>query len=353
MSMMCSKQFAIIVSVGLLFIVFSFLQIQPQPYQLQYDAKKLSEPEIPTANPLTNEGVALGRLLFYDKILSGNNTQSCGSCHIQQYAFTDGKTKAIGAKGDTVDNNTMSLVNLAWGKKFFWDGRVNSLEELVKHPITHPKEMMQDEKELISELKKHPHYPALFAETFPDESIGMGTISKAIAQFLRTIISNGAALPDSLNITAYTTIGGVDSMAYQKMLRENSFMGMYLRLGIMCTPCHTTESFGGELMANNLLDKNQQQLFKVPSVINSLLTAPYMHDGRFATAEEVITHYDKNISRLHLANRHIKLQPIPNLLTDFDKKNFSAFLALFTDSSVLKNKNFSNPFEEKSFSWGK
>jgi cytochrome c peroxidase len=336
-----------------LLLLFAFTDEKPQPELLPspYDFRKFPDVEMPADNPLTKQGVWLGRLLFYDTLLSGNNRQACASCHMQQYAFTDNKARAVGSKGDTVEFNSMTLINLAAGNRFFWDGRVHSLEELIKHPITHPKEMMQDSVELIKELKTHAHYPALFGRAFPDEAVSMITVSKAIAQFIRIIYSNGiGAQPDLLNIDFYAN-DDIDTVALNRLLAEPTMRGMYSRLGVMCTPCHTSESFGGELMANNLLDARQQQLFKVPSVINALLTAPYMHDGRFATPEAVINHYDSVIEKLPAANPHLHLLPIKNRITDFDKKHFAEFLALFTDSSVLKNPALSNPFASPSFIW--
>jgi len=336
---------------AVLLFAFTDKKPQPEPLPLPYDLRKFPDLEIPADNPLTKQGVILGRLLFYDTLLSGNNRQACASCHLQQYAFTDNQTRAIGAKGDTVEFNTMSLINLAAGNRFFWDGRVRTLEELIKHPLTHPKEMMQDSTQLIAELKNHSHYPALFERAFPDEAVSITTLSKALAQFVRMIYSDGiATLPDTLNVDFYAD-DNIDNVALNRLLNEKTMRGMYARLGVMCTPCHTSESFGGELMANNLLDDGQQQLFKVPSVINALLTAPYMHDGRFATPEAVLNHYDTVIERLPAANPHLHLLPIKNRITDFDKQNFRSFLQLFTDSSVLKNPSLSNPFSAKNFSW--
>ncbi len=325
---------------------------QPTPYSLKYNPDLFSEPNIQPDNPLTIEGIRLGRLLFYDTLLSGNGRQSCGSCHLQDYSFTDGKMLAVGSKGDTVERNTMSLVNLAWGNRFFWDGRVETLEALVRHPITDPLEMALDEKMLEQKLKKHAHYPALFQQAFPDEAINMNTVSKAISQFLRTIVSKGKVLPDSINPESYLKFLG-DHINYSLALQEASFKGMYLRLGAMCTPCHTTESFGGELMANNLLEPNQTELFKVPSLMNVLQTAPYMHDGRFGNVDEILPHYEKVLHNLQAANPHLDLELVQNMITDFDKQHFRQFLELFTDSSILMRNDFSNPFAEQNFDWKK
>lgn len=373
------------------FVVFALLFLvqnqEPLPtsVELQYNSEKFPLPKIPADNPQTREGIRLGRLLFYDKMLSGNNLQSCASCHMQKFAFTDGKKLAMGAKGDITERNTMSLVNLAWGKDFFWDGRVKSLEALSAHPISNVLEMGQDSVELIKELKEHKHYPALFEKAFPEENVSIQTLSKAIAQFLRTITGEAQDLPDSIS-TAYqlnnTGNSGAKELPYEffalepedivltksdtvvyeqfkkqtfssSIQEEASFSGMYFRLGIMCTPCHTGESFGGELMANNLLDENQEKLFKVPTLLNVLLTAPYMRDGRFSNTDEILDHYEQHISELHKVNAHLNLPPIPNLITEYDKEHFTDFLRIFTDSSIVKSEKWSDPFASEEFSWEK
>ena len=384
--MQVSMHKKLLISGFVLFALFLLVQKQtPQAtkVELEYNAEKFSPPKIPTNNPQTLEGIKLGRLLFYEKMLSGNNLQSCGSCHLQKFAFTDGKKLAMGAKGDINTRNTMSLVNLAWGKDFFWDGRVKSLEALSAHPISNVIEMGQDSLELIEELKAHKHYPALFEKAFPGENISVQTLSKAIAQFLRSITGEAQDLPDSISTTYQLSNPGnsgaqelpyeffaldpedivltkSDTVVYEQFKKqtfsssiqeEASFSGMYFRLGIMCTPCHTGESFGGEIMANNLLDENQKQLFKVPSLLNVLLTAPYMRDGRFENTDEVLEHYDQHISELHKHNPHLKLAPIPNLITEYDKEHFNDFLRIFTDSTIAKNIKWSDPFASETFSW--
>lgn len=367
--------------------LFLFQNQNPLVYSsgLEFNPEKFPEPKIPKDNPQTKAGIELGRLLFYDKMLSGNNEQSCASCHQQHLAFTDGKKLAIGTNGDTVLRNAMSLVNLAWGKNFFWDGRVNTLEELILQPITEPMEMAQDSLELLHELKAHKYYPKLFEKAFPNENISTKTLSKAIAQFLRSLIAEAQDLPDSLSANyqlntnnspdaktlPYEFFGldpedivltKSDTVVYQnfkqqtfstEMQDEASFQGMYFRLGMMCTPCHTGESFGGELMANNLLDPKQTEMFKVPSLLNVLQTAPYMRDGRFISVDEVLEHYDRHISELHLHNPDLKIPAIPNLITDYDKQHFREFLEIFTDSNFLENKEWSDPFASETFSWEK
>ncbi len=305
----------------------------------------MGEPLIPTDNPLTKEGVWLGKLLFYDSLLSSNGKQSCGSCHLQEHAFTDGKKLAVGSYGDTIDRNTMSLVNLAWNKSFFWDGRIATLEQLVRDPVTNPKELDRDTHQLVNDLKKHKYYPELFQRAFPGEEISMNNVSKSIAQFLRTIISTGIVLPDSVYPKAKDDSGYNDA----EYMKEKSVRGSFFRFANMCSGCHGGFSYGGHDMADNHIEKGTS--FKAPSMINVMLTAPYMHDGRFNTIEEVLKHYDSHISKLHLNNSELLEVPVKNLITDYDKKNLVKLLELFTDSSFISNPQYSNPFGNENFSW--
>lgn len=339
----------LVLFIVVLFSAFISDKYQPDAAPIKYDADKMEGPDIPADNPQTVQGITLGRLLFYDTMLSANNKQSCGSCHLQALSFTDGKSFAVGTFGDTINRSSMSLVNMAWSKDFFWDGRVKSLEDLMQHPITNAKEMAKDTVVLVQELKAHKYYPTLFAKAFPEEAIGMKTLSKALAQFVRSIVTKGPQLPDSLQPAAFFIYA--DTIKAEEELKLATMTGTYLRLGKMCTPCHTMESVGGEFMANNMIDKNQTELFKVPTMINVLSTAPYMHDGRFKTAKEILSHYDKNIHLLHEANPHLGLDSIPNIFTNYDRKNFELFLQLFTDSSIIKNVDYSNPFQQKDFNW--
>lgn len=317
------------------------------PYRFDYN-EKLGTPTLPYYNPLTIEGVELGRLLFYDTLLSGNNQQSCGSCHLQQYSFTDGKARAIGAYGDTVERNTMSLVNMAWNNRFFWDGRARSIEELIPQPITNPKEMGQDTALLVRELKAHRYYPRLFERAFAGQPISMATVSKAIAQFVRTIKSDGVIVPDSLLPVGYNGLPDSADLAYT-LHHDETVKGSFYRFAQMCGHCHSGVNYGGTKMADNMLVTGTR--FKAPTLINITLTGPYMHDGRFTTIEQVLTHYNGHIAQFNTHNPDFLQKPIENLLKECDKKNFGRVLQLFTDTSVLTNKALANPFSQPGFSW--
>ena len=145
---------------------------------------------IPADNPLTVQGVSLGKKLFYDPILSGDNSQSCGSCHNQSYGFTDNnRALSIGIDQVVGTRNSMPLFNLGYANTFFWDGGVSSLESQVVGPITNPVEMHEDLNNCVYELNNHPEYPGLFKGAFGSDSITISMVMKAIAQFERTLIS--------------------------------------------------------------------------------------------------------------------------------------------------------------------
>lgn len=316
-------------------------------YHLAYDAQIMPEPYIPADNPLTQEGVRLGSLLFYDPLLSGNNKQSCGSCHQQQHAFTDGRKTAIGAKGDTIDRNTMSLLNLAWTDKFFWNGRASSLEAAILDPITSPYEMGQDTAELVQELNAHPYYPILFQKAFGNKTISFGLTAKALAQFVRTIVSNGITLPDT--VLAIPPQGQHEQDFVYEHLHANNFKGMYFRLATQCGLCHVTNTYAGTQLALNGILPDKNQLFKIPHLVNISRTAPYMHDGRFKTAKEVILHYNEHIAQLDVRDKDGN--KVKNMITQYDIDHIDEFFRLFDDNSVLTNPAFANPFAQPDFSW--
>lgn len=358
---MKNKKKILVVFIILLPFIFGFVNNEINTYKSthtyiwRFDTLNLKPPVAPLDNPMTEEGVELGRLLFYDTLLSKNNKQSCGSCHQQKLSFTDGKKLAIGTFGDTLERNTMTLINLAWSKQFFWDGRVKTLEKLIEVPLFNPKEMAESETTLLSKLRRHPYYPGLFGQVFGNNNITVENVSKAIAQFLRTIIMKPIHLPDSvLNIPPK----GISEQDFaQNNMSASSLRGTYFRFANMCGACHNNNAYGfDDGLAFNRVN-NENQLMKIPALINLSQTAPYMHDGRFKTLEEVFEHYDKHIDSLIELNPQLNL-PLKykgyksgNLITVFDKRNAAQFFSLLSDTSILTNKQFSDPFADKNFSW--
>ncbi|MBI1192256.1 MAG: hypothetical protein GC205_03645 [Bacteroidetes bacterium] len=319
----------------------------PTPYILP-EIGEIGELNIPLDNPMTEEGVALGRLLFYEELLSSDGSFSCGSCHKQELAFTDGLARAIGYRGDTLDRNTMTLVNLAWQQEFFWDGRVKTLEALIEVPITDPREMGQDTVVLVQLLQNHEHYPRYFGQAFGSETVTFENVSKAIAQFLRTIVSPGIKLPDSLLNIPPDNVSETEFVSSQ--FYDNTMRAVYFRLADMCGSCHSSQVYGG-LSTNFNLVNSADSLLKVPPLLNILLTGPYMHKGQFSSLEEVINHYDQHIEALAYLNRKGNEAPMVSKLSAYDKQYLPEFLTLFVDSNILLNDSYGNPKEAADYEW--
>lgn len=341
----------------LVYVLFSFLsythyQYKTTPYILEYDSTLLPKPNIPANNPLTVEGVALGRLLFYDSLLSVNNKQSCGSCHKQQFSFTDaGNSVSLGTLKIPGDFNTMPLVNLAWETHFFWNGRANSLEEQVLEPIQKHNEMAKDLSVLVRELTIHKYYPKLFKAAFPNDknAISVINISRALSQFIRTIYIP----PKPISYRGFKDIILPDSIN-----KDKTFIA-FATMSKMCANCHSSvlySSTNGQLLSNgiNYYDKdtnNDNQKFKAPPLINLEYTAPYMHDGRFNTLYEVLDHYDQHIGELNIYNPDIFEKKIDNTFNESEKDEMVKFLLSLKDTTILTNKIYSNPFAKVNFDW--
>lgn len=341
----------------------------PTPYDLDVPYYFGENHELPKENPLTIEGVELGRMLFYEKKLSRDNTISCGSCHQQDKAFTDGLSVSVGIDGQHLTKSAMSLVNLPWSSHFFWDGRAESMEGQALEPIENTLEMDQTLDETITKLQNTTNYPDLFFRAFGKKIITAENIGKALAQFQRTLISANSKYDQFLT--------GKASLTEQESLGMELFFthpepSSSIRGG-NCGDCHVNILTSGvndnfEGFKNNGLDNDSgleeglatvtgfpsdKGKFKVPSLRNIALTAPYMHDGRFATLEEVLDHYNEGIKRsetldpliLEASNESIEPnQDIKLHLTNEEKEAIIAFLHTLTDYSFITNEKFSDPF---------
>lgn len=316
----------------------------------------------PANNPITDRGATLGRVLFYDVLLSANNKVSCASCHMQAFSFSDTAQLSLGFNGGLTDRNSMSLVNTRYypNGRFFWDERAASAEAQASGPITHPVEMGMSMPGLVNKLKGVDYYPALFEDAFGSSEIDSARIVRALAQFVRSIVSyqskydvGRAAFPPNQN-PAQVNFPNFTA-------QENQGKGIFFGPG-RCAGCHGTETFSSPPVAtNNGLDNpfidngvgaalnNPQQngAFKVPSIKNVALSFPYMHDGRFQTLEQVVEHYNSQVKP------HPNLSPILrnpdgsprrlNLSAD-QKAALVAFLHTLTDNAVATDEKFSNPF---------
>ncbi|HWB04121.1 MAG TPA: MbnP family protein [Verrucomicrobiales bacterium] len=299
----------------------------------------------PADNALTPEGVALGRRLFNETKLSVNNTQACAACHKEEAGFTDPQRFSAGAQGQKGMRNSMPLANLAWKPSFFWDGRVSTLREQVLRPIQDPLEMNETLERVMEKLKEDKTYPAEFEKVFGSPGITPERLGLAMEQFLLTLIGGKSKLDRSLYGGASLT--DEERRGFELFFTESD-PGRGIR-GADCFHCHGGAHFTNNSFANNGLDgdsdlkdegrskitgaSGDRGKFMVPSLRNVAKTAPYMHDGRFATLEEVIEHYDHgavrsatldpNIAK-HLSHDGLGLKPE-------EKKALAAFLRTLTE----------------------
>jgi cytochrome c peroxidase len=319
---------------------------------------------------VTNDGATLGRVLFYDKKMSLNNTVACGTCHHQDKAFTDGQAFSKGFEGRITTRNTMAICNPIMQNNLFWDSRSNDLQDLALRPITNHIEMgMDDLDKLEKKLAATSYYPNLFQKAFGSSEITREKISIALSQFVASIttadskfdknrmISNQSGQPTSI-FTPLETMG-------QVLFNAN------------CTSCHAGDnmvaddgpsgSYGGGGFGNggNVTDKKGSTNigldfvytdngmgngnFKIPSLRNIGLTAPYMHDGRFKTLEEVLNHYANGIKPHANLDPKFKGQNSAVKMIDLSKAEqmaVIAFLNTLTDYTMVNDAKYSDPFKK-------
>ncbi|MBL7945389.1 MAG: cytochrome-c peroxidase [Flavobacteriales bacterium] len=317
---------------------------------------------IPADNPFTEEGVALGRFLFYEELLSGDNTMSCASCHSPEVAFTDdGNQFSTGIDGIQGTRNAMALINLAWDTRFFWDGRALTLEDQILQPVRDPIEMHDTWTNAMAELQAHDAYPGLFNAAFGTTEIDSLLAAKAMAQFMRTMISGNSPFDrfqrgqGLLSFEASSGLGLWD--------REGGFPPAVPigQGGFDCFHCHPTAGgrFTDGLLHNNGLDSQFTDLgagaitglaadmgrFKTPTLRNIALTAPYMHDGRFQTLEEVVEHYNSGGHPSPTVDVFMKYTTGGLQLTPEKKQYLLAFLNSLTDTEFVNNPAFQDPGE--------
>ncbi len=345
-------------------------------------------PRIPEDNPMTPAKVELGRFLFYDKQLSGNQTQSCGSCHQQELAFTDGLARAEGSTGQPHPRGSMSIANVAYAASLTWANE--ALVRLEKQALVpmfgeNPVElgMANMENELLRRMRDDPRYPPMFADAFPDEAdpITVDSITKAIAAFQRSVLSFGSkvdrwqasdrtALNESEQRGMALFFGGTNEAGV-----EDAFECFHCHGGFLFSQSSDDEGqvFDQKFFMNNGLynldedgsypagnqglydltgDPADKGRFKPPSLRNIALTAPYMHDGSIQTLEEVLDHYARG-GRLIESGPNAgdgMLNPNKNSLlngfqiTEQEKADLIAFLNALTDEDLLTNPAYSDPF---------
>ena len=284
-------------------------------------------------NPLDSATIELGRILFYDPILSKDNSISCASCHSPYNAFAHTDHDLSHGIFDSIGNrNAPALFNLAWQSSFMWDGAINHLDVQPLAPISHASEMASSINEVIEKLSASDHYKKLFAKTFKDSIISSSKILKALSQFQVTLVSANAKY-DRVQL-------GKDQFTFQE---ENG----YKLFQNNCASCHAEPLFSNYNFENNglpmdpvlndlgrynvTLDETDKLKFKVPSLRNLSYTYPYMHDGRFDKLNEVLTHYTTEFA----INNSLKKQIT---LTSNEKVDLIAFLLTLDDKEFVFDK---------------
>ncbi len=324
----------------------------PMPLNIpQLFEDNIISPIIPSDNPQTVEGVALGKKLFFDRILSADNTQACASCHKPQNSFTDDTALSDGIAGVLGTRNSMPLFNLAWnyGEQFFWDGSAFSLEHQALEPVTNPAELANSWETVVQRLQEHADYPALFESAFGDSNITKEQVTKAIAQFERTMISANSKFDKYLLGEASLTpqeLSGLD------VFMDESRGDCFHCHGSPNNPLWTDNDFhnnGLDALITDLGlgavtgDPAENGKFKSPSLRNLAFTAPYMHDGRFATLDEVIDHYSEGLQFSPTIDPLMKKVSEGGVqLSVQDKSDLKAFLLSLSDPSFLTNPDYQN-----------
>lgn len=329
-----------------------------------YDATVAPLDNTPNNNPVSDRVATLGRVLFYDKRLSVNDTTSCASCHQQASGFDDPRRFSTGFSGTAFTSaHAMRLGNIKYYRPgtMFWDKRAASLELQVTQPITHPIEMGFDSAHgginaLLTKLAASTYYPDLFTLAFGNAAITETRIQQALAQFTRSMISSASrwdtAYAQVFSATAQNRNlnAPLPGFSASEELGHQLFMTGPGQGGAGCAACHQPPTFG--LAANSLsngLDANETTIFKSPSLKNVGLSRAFMHDGRFSTLEQVIEHYNSGIQNGPALDNRLKTPggaPLRLNLTANEKAALVAFLLTLNDGSLTTDAKFSDPFKK-------
>jgi len=324
----------------------------PTPYHVQVPSWLADSTNhavtYPADNPSTYEGVALGRMLFYEKALSDDFSLSCGSCHKQENAFDDIRQFSIGTDGSVGTRQAMSIVNLNWDQFFFWDARSRSMEDQAFGPVVNPIEMRNTWPIAVQRLQGDADYPGLFEAAFGSPGIDSVRVVQAISQFERTLVSFNS------RFDRFRYLGDVTALTES----EQNGYSLFTR-SAHCADCHIEPLFANHSALNNGLDltftdlgvgavdldPQHDGLFKVPSLRNIEVTSPYMHDGRFTTLEQVVDFYADDV-HTDSPNMGIHMTPWINGLISLepeDRADLVAFLRTLTDQEFLTNPAFTDP----------
>jgi cytochrome c peroxidase len=312
-----------------------------------------------TGADLNNNIVTLGRVLFYDKKLSVYNNVSCGSCHKAASGFADNIPKSNGFNTGKTIKNTPNIANEIMNSMLFWDGRSQNLSQMVLLPVSNHIEMGFEKLDILPiKLSRINYYPDLFKNAFGDNAITTNRINLAIAEFVGSIFSST------------TKFDYGEQHNFSNFTNEENFGRDLFFDSLPCGSCHNISiinqnNFQSPYINFTLTDIGLDSTgirVKVPNLRNVALSAPYMHDGRFLTLDEVINHYANNITDNIQLDRRLVFQgiahsgmvdisngfgmPIKMKINDNDKKALIAFLNTLTDKALLTDPKFSDPFKK-------
>lgn len=342
------------------------------PYTIEIPLYFPTQLNIPSDNPMTVEGITLGRYLFYDSRIAGSTQpdlmMSCGTCHLQEHAFECGMNNPrfpgghpVGVTGIPTPHSMLPLINLVWTNTgYLWNGQIEAsnpdadkrtLEDIVWMAIVAPHEMNSDTNRSKALIQSIPGYPELFQKAFGSSTVTFKNMSRAIAQFVRTLISSDSKFDRFMR-------GEVQLTSSER----NGYVLFMTEQGGDCFHCHGGE--GNPLFTNNLFFNNGKDsvftdsfdrysitqnpadigAYKVPTLRNLAYTAPYMHDGRFKTLDEVIEFYNSQLVwsptispfMHHVSTGGVQLTPV-------QKAELKAFLLTLTDTTFVTNPAFSKP----------
>ena len=287
---------------------------------------------VPAHNVLTPAKISLGERLFFDPVLSRDHTVSCGSCHLPDHVFSDGRIRSLGIDSQQTLRNSPSIVNVAYQKRFFWDGGGLTLESQVLGPLQEPTEMHISLDTALIRLEAEPEYAQAFRSAF-DEAPSVRSLTQALAAYMRTIRSGGARYDQFVE-------GDLDVFTQQELAGYALFNGR-----ANCVLCHS-----GPLLTNLAYESNGVDVtpadsgraritgqasdygkFKVPSLRNVAETAPYMHDGRMESLSQVVAHYSNGGEGVR--NQNAAIRPLE--LSETEQQDLIAFLYTLTDSTIL------------------
>ncbi|MEO0626305.1 MAG: cytochrome c peroxidase [Bacteroidota bacterium] len=346
----------------------------PAQFPFQY-AATVSD-NTPNNNPITDAGATLGRVLFYDQKLSANGSIACASCHQQSHGFSDSRVLSRGFDGGLTRRHSMGLANARFysSGRFFWDERAGSLEEQVLDPFQDPVEMGLTLAELEQLVSEQVYYPPLFESAFGDSQVSSDRIARALAQFVRSIVSTNSRYDQARSEVQSPVVNFPSFTARENLGKDLFLLPIVLDNGdrVTCAGCHASEAFTGPILngpngggtnaTNNGLDAesttdlgvfestgnpNDIGKFKAPSLSNIAVRPPYMHDGRFATLEEVIDFYSTGIQNHQTLGPQLRGQggqAVRINFTEEEKDALIAFLSTLTDQSMLTDEKYSDPF---------